>query len=104
MDSQLNRPNPELDAALAKVQDISQLRETLLSTLESQGTVFRSRDDAFNNRLIRQPQTPEASLPANNYAFEREVRFHPESGKRTLVLRANSQADLDALEKQVTGQ
>jgi hypothetical protein len=102
--SNVPRSNPELEAALNNVNDASELRETLLAKLAEQGHIFRMRTDAFDNRLIRQPQTPDVSLPANGYAFEREVRFHPESGKRTLVLRANSQADLDALERQVTGQ
>jgi len=94
----------QLEKALNNVSDVSQLREVLLQTMASEGTIVRSRDDAFNNRLIRQPQTPEASLPANNYAFEREVRFHPESGKRTLIIRAMTLADLNELERQVTGQ
>ncbi len=46
-----------------------------------------------------QPGTPATS----GFKFEREVRFHPESGKRTLVIRANTQADLDALEAQILG-
>jgi len=46
-----------------------------------------------------QPGTPAAS----SFKFEREVRFHPESGKRNLVIRANTQADLDALEHQILG-
>ena len=96
------KSNQQLEEALAGVTDTSQLRETLLKTLSDQGQIVRSRDDAFNNHLvIRQPE-PDATLPANGYKFEREVRFAESTGKRALVLRANSQADLDALEKQVT--
>jgi hypothetical protein len=42
-------------------------------------------------------------LPGTEFRFEREVKFHPESGKRTLIIRANTKEDLDALERQVTG-
>jgi len=96
------KSNQQLEEALAGVTDMSQLRETLLKTLSDQGQIVRSRDDQYNNRLvIRQPE-PDATLPANGYKFEREVRFAESTGKRALVLRANSQADLNALEKQVT--
>jgi hypothetical protein len=104
MSDQLNRHNPELEAALAGVTDASTLRETLLSTLAAQGQIVRMRGDDFNNRAICQSETPNASLAASSYKYEREVRFAESTGKRTLVLRANSQADLDALERQVTGQ
>src|SRR6266700_2314810 len=91
----------ELEDALNNVQNASDLRETLLNTLAQQGTIVRSQNDQFDTRLIvGQPQTPDASLPANGYKYEREVRFAESTGKRTLVLRANSQADLDALEVQ----
>jgi hypothetical protein len=99
--SELTRPNTELEAALAGVTDANQVREVTLRVMASQGTIVRTRDDEF--REIRQ-QSPEATLPTSNYKFEREVRFHPESGKRTLLIRGNSQSDLDALEKQLTGE
>src|SRR6266404_3693349 len=95
------KSTPELDTAINGVTNIGDLRETLLSTLAAQGTVVRSRDDAFNNRLV--PQTPEASLPANGFRYEKELTFHPESGRRNLMLRANSLADLTALENQILG-
>jgi hypothetical protein len=85
------------------VQNASDLRETLLSTLAAQGTVVRSRDDEFNNRVIHQPE-PNVPLPANGFKFEREVRFAESTGKRSLVIRANTLEDLQALERQVTGQ
>jgi hypothetical protein len=100
MDNQL-KSNAALDAAITACNDASTLREVMLNSLQSSGVLIRSRDDQFNNRLVPQAQTPGAPLPASNYRFEREIRFHPESGKRTLLIRGNSQQDLDALEAQI---
>src|ERR1700694_3248173 len=97
MSSGVPKSNPELEAALTNCCDASQLGETLLSTLAAQGQIVRTQTDAFDNRLIQRTE-PNAPLPASNYRFEREIRFHPESGKRTLLIRGNSQQDLDALE------
>jgi len=92
----------QLEKALNGVNDISQLREVLLQTMASEGTIVRSRDSEWNNRLIRQPE-PDASLPANNFKFEKELTFNPESGRRNLMLRANTMEDLAALENQILG-
>jgi hypothetical protein len=102
--SAVPKSNLELEAALAGVTDASQLREVMLRTLAAQGQVVRMRGDEFDTRLVRPQQTTEASLPASQYRFEREIRFHPESGKRSLVIRGNSQQDLDALQRQLTGE
>jgi hypothetical protein len=92
----------QLEKNLNNVNDISQLREVLLQTLASEGTIVRSRDSEFNNRLTRQPE-PNVSLPANNFKFEKELTFNPESGRRNLMLRANTMEDLTALENQILG-
>ena len=98
------KSNQQLEEALNNVNDASELRETLLSTLAAQGQIVRSRDDAFNNHLVVRQLEPNVSLPANGFKFEREVRFAESTGKRALVIRANSIEDLNALERQVTGQ
>jgi hypothetical protein len=96
------RSNPALDAAINGVQDASQLRETLLSTLANQGQIVRMRGDEFNNRLIQQPETPQPRLE------ERDTR--PVNAERVLYLAGNSRivitsADgegaLDAIESQL---
>src|SRR6266581_1023189 len=92
-----------LEDALNNVQEPSELRETLLNTLAKQGTVVRSQNDEFDTRLIRQPQTPDASLPANGFRYEKELTFDPESGRKNLMLRANTMEDLAALERQILG-
>src|ERR1700680_2114212 len=100
--SNVPRSNAELESALNNVTDASQLRETLLSTLAAQGQIVRSRDDAFNNHLVMRPQTPEASLSASTFRFEKEIRWAESTGKRAVIIRSNSQAALDELEKQIT--
>jgi len=102
--SSVPRSNSELEEALNRVNNASDLRETLLAKLAEQGQIVRMRDDEFNLHAIRQPQPSDVSLPANGYKFEREVHFAPSTGKRSLVIRANSLEDLNALEQQVTGQ
>jgi hypothetical protein len=104
MSNNVPKSNPELEAALAEVNNASDLREIMLAELSRQGQVVRTRDDAFNNHLvIRQPE-PDDSLPANNFKFEKEIHFAQSTGKRSLVIRAKSLDDLNALERQVTGQ
>ena len=90
----------QLENALNNVTDASQLREVLLREMAASGQIVRTQDDTF--RGIRQP-TPDAPPSASTFRFEKEIRFHPESGKRTLLIHANSQADLDALEAQILG-
>ncbi len=93
-----------LEDALNNVQNASDLRETLLNTLAQQGTIVRSQNDQFDTRLIvGPPQTPDASLPANGFRYEKELTFDPESGRRNLMLRANTMEDLAALERQILG-
>lgn len=41
--------------------------------------------------------------PATKFTHERELKFAPESGRRSLILRAMSEADLDALEASILG-
>ena len=98
------KSNQQLDAAINGAQTASELREVMLSTLQQQGTLVRSRDDEFNNRLIRQPQTPDASLAASQFKYEREIHFAESTGKRSLLIKANTIEDLEALTRQVTGE
>jgi hypothetical protein len=98
------RSNQALNDAVNSANTPQELREKMLAELASQGQIVRMRGDEYDNRVIRQPQTPGAPLPVSGFRYEKEVKFHPESGKRTLIIRANSKEDLDALERQVTGQ
>jgi hypothetical protein len=101
--SELMKSSPELEAALSQVHDVNDLRETLLATLAAQNQIVRTRDQ-FDNRAIRQTQAEGSPLAASQYRYEKEIYFAESTGKRPLVIRATNQADLDALERQVTGQ
>ena len=102
-DPNVPKSTPELETDLNACQNPEQLREVLLNSLAAQGQVIRTQDDSFNNRLVIQPQTPDASLPANGFRYEKELTFDPESGRRNLMLRANTMEDLAALEAQILG-
>jgi hypothetical protein len=100
--SNLPKSNPELDAAINGVTDVTALRETLLRTLTAQGTLVRSRDDEFNNRLIRKPEaeTPEVALPANP-ARDTCVRVVYPSGNNRVELYGRSEQELDEQEAKI---
>lgn len=92
------KSNPELDAALNSATTASEIREKMLNTLAKQGTIIRSPLDEFDTRLIRRPSEPGVPPPANGFKFEREFRYHPESGRRALILRADSIEELNKLQ------
>ena len=99
------KSNSQLDEAIASADNFEGMREKILQTLVAQGQVVRSRTDAYDVRVIRKPEpTSEVPVPANGFRYEKEVRFHPESGKRALIIRANTMEDLRDLENQIVGQ
>jgi len=96
------KSNPQLDEAITNSSSFEGMREAMLQTLAAQGRVVRSRTDAFDVRVIPQTPEPDATVPANGFKYEREVRFAESTGKRTLLIRANTLEDLNALERQIT--
>jgi hypothetical protein len=99
------KSNPKLDEAVNNATNFEALREAMLQTLESQGRIVRGQT-AYERRVVPQAPEPEPNVPlsASGYRYEREVRFAESTGKRTLIIRANSIEDLNRLEKQVTGE
>jgi hypothetical protein len=95
------RSDPELDRKLAECNDPEAIREIVKAHLAAQGIIRRERGNDFGARIVGQQQTPEAPLAASGYKFEREFRFHPASGRRTLMLRANTLEDLNELQAQI---
>jgi hypothetical protein len=94
------KSNPELDKAVSQSTSHVELRERLLAAMANQGLVSRDREGV---RATGQPQSdPVASSSGQAYPFEKEIHFHPSTGKRSLVIRATTLADLMALERQVT--
>jgi hypothetical protein len=97
------KSNPKLDEVINNATNVEEMREAMLATLAAQGTIVRDRTDAYNTRVIAPRESQSAPAPTSQFKFEKEIRFHPESGKRTLVIRANTQEDLVALERQILG-
>jgi 2-phospho-L-lactate guanylyltransferase (CobY/MobA/RfbA family) len=97
--------DPTLAAKIAAATSSEQIKEVLKQSMEQRGVIApRQRGDAATVHINHNAQaqlTGEVPLSASGFKFERELRFAPESGKRTLILRANSEADLDALEAQI---
>jgi len=94
------KSNPQLDEAINGAMTPSDLREKMLQTLAAQGTVVRSRDDQFNNRLvIRQPEPqPAVALPANPATCVRTI--YPAGNNRFEIYGASEQ-ELDEKERQI---
>lgn len=95
------RSDPELDRKLAECTDPEDIREIVKAHLAAQGILRRERGNDHGAPIIGQQQTPEAPLAPSVYKFEREFRFHPASGRRTLMLRANTLEDLNELQAQI---
>ena len=86
--------------AIMQVNDPAELREAALRALAGAGMIVRTQDE-FDTRLLPQAVTDQ-SMPANGgYRCERTIRFHESTGRRALVIKGNSQADLDALEHEI---
>jgi len=76
------KSNQQLDDAINSAQTTAELRERMLSTLAAQGQIVRMREDEFDNRVIRQPETHQPRLE------ERDTR--PINAERVLYLQGNS--------------
>jgi hypothetical protein len=105
------KSTPAIDAAMKNAKSPADLREALDALLAQNGVYSRGQRGTFDNTSdeeVRSHQTPPSvSLPAassGGFEFEREVRFAESTGKRTLVIRAHTLEDLNALEKQVVGE
>jgi hypothetical protein len=86
-------PNPELAAALEQAQSVQEVIEITARVLAQQGQ--RQRGIA--------PELDDNPINKNGYLYAKELRFSEASGKKPLILRANTVEDLDALERQILG-
>jgi hypothetical protein len=104
MSNEFAQSNAALDAAIAKCTNAEEIREITKAAMAASGVITRDVETQLYGVSLnpRQPEpTPDTSLPANGFRFEREFRFAPGSGRRTLMLRANTLDDLNALERQM---
>jgi hypothetical protein len=83
-------PGHELDAALLAATQGDQSIESAVQAMK----------DVLHSTPVPQPSA-DPSLPATGFEFSKEVRWAESTGRRPMILRAHTQADLDALERQV---
>ena len=105
--SEFLKSDPALDRAIAECNDPEQIREITKKHLESAGLISRERGADFGMRVTGAlPSEPVCNVPlsANGFKYEKEIRFAESTGKRALVIRANTLEDLKALEKQIVGE
>jgi hypothetical protein len=79
------------------------LRESLKAALVQDGRLARDSESlGYGVQFIGHPQTQgDPTLPAGGFKFEREFRYHPSSGRRPLMLRANSLEELNQLQTEI---
>lgn len=102
------KPSASVDAAVlaatsGRDPSFEGMREAMKAALVGEGRMERGDRESlgFGARGIPERQTSDASMPANGFKFEREFKYAPSSDRRSLMLRANTQADLDALARQM---
>lgn len=104
------RSTPALDkiiieATSGKNAGYENMREQMLAALASENRIVRGTDGFGQRRIAGGSETDvPVSASSSRYPFEKEIRFHPESGKRALVIRATTLDDLIKLEKQILGE
>jgi hypothetical protein len=100
--SSVPKSNEALETALNSCTNASELRDTLIRTLSSQGVLVETRDSNFNSHLqVRQPQStpaPAVALPANPATCVR--RIYPHQNDQYEIYGA-SEAELDEKERQI---
>ena len=102
-DATLNNVPESVRLAIEAVSDPSELRQVVLNAMREAGLIH---GDDVNYRLTPQgaaSSAPGQSLSANGYKCERTIRFHESTGRRALVIRGNSEEDLQALEHHILG-
>ena len=75
--------------------------EEMMHALHEATGIPDASSDPFNSRPSSVTAAESALPAASGFEFEREIKFHESTGKRNLVIRAHTEADLDALERQI---
>jgi hypothetical protein len=95
-----------LTASIEGASSAEEIRELCKSTLVADRVIERERGNGYGDVLTREAET---ALPGNSssastmpqYKFEREVQFAESTGRRSMLIHANTIEDLDALENLV---
>jgi hypothetical protein len=96
------RSDAALDAAISECTDAERIREITKAHFAALGVISRERGNDWGARVIGQQPAQTVPLTASGYRYEREVKFHESTGRRTLFIRANTLEELNELEQQVT--
>jgi hypothetical protein len=98
---------PEMKRIIEDATNPEAMRQAMKAELERTGMIKPiERGSHYGATLLRAPELANSgsSLPASDSDgfLTREVRWHESTGKRTLIIRARTLAELDELERQVT--
>lgn len=99
----------ELQKAIAACTDSESIKSTLKAYMQEKGMISLDRGDAATVHINQnpldqhqhQPSRETSQQPSNGFKFHRDLKFGGVGGRRDLVLSANSEADLDALEAEI---
>jgi hypothetical protein len=100
--SVIPKSNPQLEDAVNSAQTPAELRERMLSTLAAQGQIVRTREDEFDNRVVRQPETPTPRLEErDSRPINAERVLYLQGNSRIVITSADGEAALDKIEAQL---
>jgi hypothetical protein len=103
-------PSAIYDKIAAESNSVEEMRSKYKELLRAEGTVEIDRGFEWGGKITHEAETashspaPESPLAAtgSGFKYEKIVRWAESTGKRPLVIRANTLEDLEALERQVT--
>jgi hypothetical protein len=103
-------PSAIYDKIAAESNSVEEMRQKYKALLVSQDVLEIDRGYEWGGKITHEPETaspspaPESPLAAtgSGFKYEKLIRWAESTGKRPLVIRANTLEDLEALERQVT--
>lgn len=93
------KSDAEIDEAVSKCTNPEQIREIMNQILARRGVISRDRRDPFSTRVVGQYEM-EGPLDTNP-KHEKVVRFAESTGRRPVVISANTPTRLAELENYV---
>ena len=106
-DFTMKRVPKNVTDAINNARTPSELREAALNSMAEAGIIVRTRDDDFNFRInpdaVAGIGEPASAMSAGKPRLERTIRFHERLGRRNLVIHADTEEELNALEAQILG-
>lgn len=102
------RGDETIEKICREATDAEDMRRQIKDHLARTGVIAQERGSGYGANVVGRFETdgtaaPEPAAAAKPYKYEKEIRFAESTGRRTLVIRANSLEDLTRLENEVTG-